>query len=84
MGSNYGYYGVNYTVIVYDKGVTEILDIVRDLSKIHKLQINVDFEFAYNPPEFNFMDPNSSLPRHTKFTFRDAKFATFFTLKYGT
>jgi hypothetical protein len=75
---------VNYTVIVYNKGVSEILDIVKELSKVHKMQIHKDFEFFYNPPEFNFMNDVNSIPRHTKFVFTDAKFATFFTLKYGS
>ena len=48
------------------------------------MQIHKDFEFFYNPPEFNFMNDVNSIPRHTKFVFTDAKFATFFTLKYGS
>lgn len=75
---------MKYIVIVQDKGVTEILDIVKQLTKLHGLQLNEDFEFSYHPPEFDFINPSHSLPRHTKFSFKEAKFATFFTLKYGT
>ncbi len=75
---------MTYIVIVKDKGVSEILDIVKELQRLHGLQLNEDFEFSYHPPEFDFMNPDNSTPRHTKFVFKNAKFTTFFTLKYGT
>ena len=74
---------MNYTVILKELGVNEVIDIVHELVKEHNLVLNKDFEYYYNPPEYNFMNVNESIPRHTKFRFKDGKYATFLTLKYG-
>ena len=74
---------MNHVVVLKEYGVNEILDIVKELSKQHKLVINVDFEFHYNPPQFDFMNTNLAIPRHTLFKFKDPKYVTYLTLKYG-
>lgn len=68
------------TVIVKDKPVTDILDIVKAL-KQQGLTIGKDFDFAYQPPEYDYMNGDTS-PRQTKFTFYDKKLATWFVLKW--
>lgn len=65
-----------------DKSVSDIIRIVRELQDIHKLQIDVDFQFAYFPTEENFMTAYHR-PRYTVFMFAEAKHATFFSLKYS-
>jgi len=73
---------MEYKVIIGDdKGVSDIIQIVRDLQSQHKLVIDVDFQFSYHPPEYDFNTSNHT-PRHTEFRFAEAKHATFFTLKY--
>ena len=64
-----------------DKSVSDIIRIVRELQDLHKLVIDVDFQFAYFPTEDNFMTSHHR-PRYTLFMFAEAKHATFFTLKY--
>lgn len=65
-----------------EKGVSDIIQIVRDLQTIHQLVMDRDFQFSYHPPEYNFYT-SDHIPRHTEFRFAEAKHATFFALKYG-
>lgn len=71
-----------YQVIVgHDKSVSDVSRIVLELQKQHKLEIHKDFEFEYHRPEHDFMN-NNTVERFTVFYFKQAKHATFFTLKY--
>lgn len=71
-----------YKVTVgHDKSVSDVSRIVMELQRIHKLEIHKDFEFEYHRPEHDFMN-NHHVERFTVFYFKDAKHATFFTLKY--
>jgi hypothetical protein len=73
---------MQYKVVIgEDKGVSDIILIVRELQSQHKLVLDVDFQFSYHPPEYHFYTSHHT-PRHTEFRFADAKHATFFTLKY--
>ncbi len=69
-------------VFVVNKGVPEIMDIVKDL-RTQGLVQGKDFDFAYTPPEYDFMNGHTNT-RHTKFTFYTEKYATLFALKYGS
>lgn len=69
------------TVVVRDKPVTDILDIVKAL-KQQGLVIGKDFDFAYKPPEYDYMNGHTS-PKQTQFTFYDEKLATWFSLKWS-
>lgn len=70
------------TVIVKDKQVNEILEIVNDL-RSQGLAQGRDFDFAYQPEEW---DAFTGLvkPRLTVFKFHTEKYATLFSLKHTT
>lgn len=67
-------------VILFNKGVTEVLEIVEELRQQGLVQ-GKDFDFSYSPPEYDFQNDHIET-RHTKFTFYSEKYATLFTLKY--
>ncbi len=71
------------TVIVKDRAVPEVMDIVRELRQQGLIQ-GKDFDFAYKPAEWG--DSISMIPiegKYTVFTFYTEKYATLFALKYG-
>ncbi len=71
------------TVIVKDRAVPEVMDIVRELRQQGLIQ-GKDFDFAYKPAEWG--DSVSMIPiegKYTVFTFYTEKYATLFALKYG-
>ena len=74
---------MNYTVIIKDYAVPEVLNIVHELVKLYNLKLNEDFEFYYHPPEYDFMNSHNNVSKHTTFKFKDGKIATFVQLKYG-
>jgi hypothetical protein len=72
--------GVKITLV--DRGVPDIMDIVRELRQSGLVQ-GVDFDFAYSPPSVDWMN-DSQRSRSTTFTFYTEKYATFFALKYAS
>lgn len=69
-------------VKVVDKGPNEVMDIVRELREQGLVQ-GQDFDFAYHPARYdNFAYDN--VDKHAVFTFYTERYATLFTLKYGT
>lgn len=70
------------TVVVYDKAVPEIMDIVKEL-KTQGYKQGKDFDFAYTPPTEDWMN-GIQTRRYTTFTFYTEKYATLFAIKYGS
>jgi hypothetical protein len=66
---------------IYDRGPTEIMEIVRELRSQGLVQ-GKDFDFAYNQSKWDEMI--GEIPRHTLFTFYNDKQATMFALKFGS
>ncbi len=63
------------------KGPNEVMDIVREL-RAQGLVQGKDFDFAYNPPEEDWMN-GTQIARFTRFTFYEEKWGTWFTLKWS-
>jgi hypothetical protein len=58
----------------------EAMSIVRELRK-RGLAQGYDFDFKWHPRKYdNYFD---SSPAYVEFTFKDAKWATLFRIKYG-
>lgn len=64
-----------------DKGPSEVMEIVRDLREQGLVQ-GKDFDFAYHPPEYDFMNGHTE-SKFTKFTFYNERWGTWFTLKWS-
>lgn len=69
-------------VKLYDITATRATEIVADLKKLG-LVLHKDFEFAYVPPKWDEFSYEGVDRKHTRFTFRDEKFATMFSLRYS-
>lgn len=69
-------------VVIYEKGPTEIMEIVKVLREQGLVQ-GKDFDFAYNKPMFDNFSYEAVHRRHTVFTFYNEKQATLFALKYS-
>jgi hypothetical protein len=69
-------------VIVREKNPNEIMDIVR-LLRAQGLVQGQDFDFAYYPQDYDFMNSHLNSPKHTKFTFYDEKWGTWFALQWS-
>ena len=67
-------------VFVVDKGVPEIMDMVKDL-RTQGLVQGKDFDFEYRPETWdNFSRVHE---KYTVFTFYDERWGTWFTLKWS-
>ncbi len=69
-------------VDLVDYDVQAILAIVHAL-KAQGLEIDLDFNFYYHPPQFDADFGAAIMNRHTVFYFKDGSVATWFALKYG-
>jgi hypothetical protein len=67
------------TVVVEDRNVTDVLDIVKEL-KASGLVQGVHFDFAYNQSRWDPMI--GDVKGFTNFTFYEEKYSTLFALKY--
>jgi hypothetical protein len=72
---------VSMKVILEHKGAGEVMEIVKELRNQGCMQ-GVDFDFAYQPEEWDGFRMEPVKARHTTFTFYTNKWATWFTLKY--
>lgn len=69
------------TVVIPNKNSNEISEILKQLKSQYGLIANKDFEFSYQPGNWDPMV--GDIPRQTKFTFFEDKWATLFILKWG-
>lgn len=60
---------------------SQVLDIVRELRKQGYAQ-GIDFDFAYNKPEFDDLSHDGVYNRYTIFKFYKEELATWFALRY--
>jgi hypothetical protein len=67
-------------VILNNLSSNEVTDIVRELRNQGLVQ-GQDFDFSFYQTKWDNMV--GEIPKHTKFTFYEDKWATFFSLKYG-
>jgi hypothetical protein len=67
------------TVVVEDRNVSDVLDIVKEL-KASGLVQGVHFDFAYNQSRWDPMI--GDVKGFTNFTFYEEKYSTLFALKY--
>jgi hypothetical protein len=67
------------TVVVENRGVSDVLDIVKEL-KTSGLVQGVHFDFAYNQSRWDPMI--GDVKSFTTFTFYEEKYSTLFALKY--
>lgn len=70
-------------VIVRNKGVPEIMDIVKEL-RDQGFKQGIDFDFAYKPPVWDNFSYEPVQEKHSVFTFYREKLATLFAIKYGS
>ena len=66
-------------VVVENRGVSDVLDIVKEL-KTSGLVQGVHFDFAYNQSRWDPMI--GDVKGFTNFTFYEEKYSTLFALKY--
>jgi hypothetical protein len=69
------------TVVVEDRALVDIIDIVKEL-RTSGLKQGVHFDFAYNQSRWDPMIGN--VKGFTNFTFYEEKYATLFALKYSS
>lgn len=69
------------TVVIHNKNVSEILDIVTEL-RTQGIQQGKDFDFAFHQSRWDGMV--GEIPKRTVFSFYSEKYATLFTLKYSS
>ena len=67
------------TVVVENRNVSDVLDIVKEL-KANGLIQGVHFDFAYNQSRWDPMI--GDVKGFTNFTFYEEKYSTLFALKY--
>lgn len=71
-------------ITLYRKDPNAVMEIVRELRQMGWIQ-GVDFDFSYRPPSYESGYSFEEIkPKHTVFTFYNEKYATLFSLKYGT
>jgi hypothetical protein len=72
-----------HMVLIEHLKPSDTMDLVRALREQGLVQ-GVDFEFKYNPERYiDGLWTNGVTPRGAEFYFRQGKWATWFTLKYG-
>lgn len=69
------------TVTLYHVKPPEVMDIVRELRSA-KLTQGIDFDFRYSHASFDNTSYEAVEPSKAEFYFYQAKWATWFTLKY--
>jgi pentatricopeptide repeat protein len=70
-----------FIAILKDRRPHEVMEVVREMREQGLVQ-GRDFDFAYTPPNEDWM--NGVLePRYTTFTFYEEKWGTWFTLKWS-
>jgi len=67
------------TIVIENKNVNEILDMVKELRDKGLIQ-GVHFDFAYNQSRWDTMI--GDVKGFTNFTFYEEKYSTLFALKY--
>ncbi len=67
-------------VIIKNLSPNDTIDIIRDIRSQGLVQ-GTDFSFSYYQTKWD--DVIGEIPEHTKFTFYQDKWATWFSLKYG-
>lgn len=70
-------------VKVLHRSANEIMDIVRELRQAGLVQ-GKDFDFAFHQAQYDNTSYEAVEPRHTRFTFYQDKYATFFSIKYSS
>lgn len=60
----------------------EVMEIVRELREKCLAQ-GTDFDFKYNPKQYDSTGFDLLSSNNVEFYFRDGKWATFFRMKYG-
>lgn len=70
-------------VILENLKANEIMEIVRELRESGLVQ-GTDFDFRYNQTQYDYNGWEVVSPQHTAFIFYKDKYATFFTIKYGS
>lgn len=70
-------------VTIIDKSPNDVMDIVRELRSQGMVQ-GKDFDFAYFQPKYDINSYDGVENRKAIFTFHTEKYATLFTLKYGS
>ena len=68
-------------IIIRNRGVNDIIDIVSRL-RSDGWTLGKDFDYAYYPGRWDGMI--GDVPASTKFTFYTEKYASLFSLKYGS
>lgn len=70
-------------VRVIDKSPQEVMDLVRELRDQGLVQGH-DFDFAYHQARYDNNSYDAVENKHAIFTFYTEKYATLFTIKYGS
>jgi hypothetical protein len=68
-------------ITLHRKNVGEVMDILYSLREMGWVQ-GQDFDFAFNQSKWD--DMIGEIPKYTEFTFYTEKYASFFSLKYGS
>jgi hypothetical protein len=69
-------------VVIPNTSPDQMLAIVSEL-KSQGLILNIDFDFKYEPAQYNNDGWSQVTPKQCVFTFTKEKYATLFILKYG-
>ena len=59
----------------------EVMDIVKEIRKMGYVQ-GIDFDFEYNKPVYDYLNPENDYNRYTIFRFYKDEIATWFALRY--
>lgn len=70
------------SVFVPHIDANETMELVRELRSKGLVQ-GQDFDFAYNHASYDLSSYEAVSPKGARFTFRDAKWSTFFRMKYN-
>jgi len=66
-----------------DKDVSEVMEIVKEL-RSQGLSQGIDFDFAYFQTKYDPISGHLVEGRHAVFMFHTEKYATLFTLRWGS
>ena len=69
-------------VVIRDKRPNEIMEIVRELRASGLVQ-GKDFDFKYQPAQFDNFSGDAVHNRHTSFYFYKERYATLFAIKFS-
>ena len=73
---------MTHSVKIYNRSVSEVLDMVREMETAMGLTRNQDFRWAWHPKTYDPTGWHIRNPAHAEFQFNDAAVATFVELKY--